>query len=141
MFPSSSLSNSSTASFVSTQTSQSTQPLMSSKKDYSSAFADLQSTYGFGGHVPSPIPKKSKTSSKAFLPSFLRSRSQHSSSTSSTSSSGALPSKPGATPVLPPKRDTVSDRVSKVAQAHSYLAGKGVPGSPGSSMQHKISAL
>ncbi|PBK69374.1 hypothetical protein ARMSODRAFT_956977 [Armillaria solidipes] len=141
MFPSSSLSNSSTASFVSTQTSQSTQPLMSSKKDYSSAFADLQSTYGFGGHVPSPISKKPKTSSKAFLPSFFRSRSQHSSSPSSTSSSDALPSKLGATIVLPLKRDETKTALSKEAQAHSYLAGKGVPGGPGSSMQHKISAL
>ncbi|SJL11154.1 uncharacterized protein ARMOST_14557 [Armillaria ostoyae] len=107
MSPSSSLSNASTASFVSTQTSQSTQPLMSSKKDYSSAFAELQSTYGFGGHVPSPapVPKKPKTSSKALLPSFLRSRSQCLSSPSSTSSSGALPSKLGASPMLAPKRD------------------------------------
>ncbi|KAK0216281.1 hypothetical protein IW262DRAFT_1299517 [Armillaria fumosa] len=135
MFPSSSLSNSSTASFVSTQTSQSTQPLMSSKKDYSSAFAELQSTYGFGGHVPSPIPKKSKTSSKGFLPSFLRSRSQHQ---SSPSSSGALPSKLGAASAPPPQRE--SGLLSKEAQAHSYLAGSAT-GGPGRSMQHKISAL
>ncbi|KAK0457057.1 uncharacterized protein EV420DRAFT_1480932 [Desarmillaria tabescens] len=104
---------------------------MSSQKDYSSAFAELQSTYGFGGHVPSPIPKKSKTSetSKPFLPSFLRSRTQSPSpsSTSTKASFGALPSKLGASPVSP-ERDETKTALNKEAQAYAYLAGKGVQG-------------
>ncbi|KAJ6474646.1 hypothetical protein C8R47DRAFT_1143783 [Mycena vitilis] len=36
------------------------------QKDFQAAFANLQSTYGFGSSVPSPVPKqqKSSTSSK-----------------------------------------------------------------------------
>jgi hypothetical protein len=32
-------------------------PLQAGNKNFESAFADLQSTYGFGGAVPSPIPR------------------------------------------------------------------------------------
>ncbi|KAJ7272632.1 hypothetical protein B0H12DRAFT_1215754 [Mycena haematopus] len=50
-------------------------PLQATNKNYESAFADLQSTYGFSGAVPSPIPKSKKTdnSSGSLFSKFLRS--------------------------------------------------------------------
>ncbi|KAK0477314.1 hypothetical protein IW261DRAFT_1609032 [Armillaria novae-zelandiae] len=44
----------------STTTVSSTQTLVP-KKDYASAFADLQSKYGFGGNAPSPNPEPNTT--------------------------------------------------------------------------------
>ncbi|KAF7317854.1 hypothetical protein MKEN_00873300 [Mycena kentingensis (nom. inval.)] len=44
------------------------QPSTESKatsKDYQAAFADLQSTYGFGGAVPTPIPRSEPAQSNA----------------------------------------------------------------------------
>jgi len=55
-------SNRSTASLVSNTTVSSRTPLTGSNtaqtKDFQSAFASLQSTYGFNGSAPSPVPKK-----------------------------------------------------------------------------------
>ncbi|KAJ6513210.1 hypothetical protein C8R45DRAFT_338350 [Mycena sanguinolenta] len=54
--------NNSTVSLASTTTVSSRTPLNGSKtvqpKDFQASFASLQSTYGFGGSAPSPIPKK-----------------------------------------------------------------------------------
>jgi hypothetical protein len=56
-------------------------------KDFQSAFADLQSTYGFGGAVPSPVPKQKKdgTSSRSLFSKFRRSSSSPKSQGNSTS--------------------------------------------------------
>ncbi|KAF9464205.1 hypothetical protein BDZ94DRAFT_525981 [Collybia nuda] len=58
-------SNPSTTSLQSAMTVTSTSPLNQTKappKDYSAAFATLQSRYGTGGHIPTPKPDKSKLS-------------------------------------------------------------------------------
>ncbi|KAJ6485745.1 hypothetical protein C8R45DRAFT_997748 [Mycena sanguinolenta] len=59
----------STASLVSNTTVSSRAPLNSSRtvqpKDFQAAFASLQSTYGFGGNAPTPVPKKNSKSSSA----------------------------------------------------------------------------
>ncbi|KAJ7777384.1 hypothetical protein B0H16DRAFT_1301762 [Mycena metata] len=48
-------------------------------KDFQSVFADLQSTYGFGGSAPMPVPKKqgstSNTTSNKLFSKFMRSSS------------------------------------------------------------------
>ncbi|KAJ7272638.1 hypothetical protein B0H12DRAFT_589814 [Mycena haematopus] len=55
--------SSSTTSLVSNTTVSSRTPLNGvPRKDFQSAFADLQSTYGFGGAAPRPVPKKTSTS-------------------------------------------------------------------------------
>ncbi|KAJ6537809.1 hypothetical protein B0H19DRAFT_1180961 [Mycena capillaripes] len=81
----SSASNS-TTSLVSSTTVSSRAPLNGSTavqpKDFQSAFATLQSTYGFIGTAPSPVPKKS---------------SPRSSTTSVTSSAVDAPRAPKAT--------------------------------------------
>ncbi|KAF8129670.1 glycoside hydrolase superfamily [Mycena galopus ATCC 62051] len=55
-------SNRSTASLVSNTTVSSRTPLTGSNtaqtKDFQAAFTSLQSTYGFNGSAPSPVPKK-----------------------------------------------------------------------------------
>ncbi|PBK69385.1 hypothetical protein ARMSODRAFT_956993 [Armillaria solidipes] len=48
--------NNSSTTTVSSTTVSSTQTLVPAK-DYASAFADLQSKYGFGGNAPSPNPE------------------------------------------------------------------------------------
>ncbi|KAK0222231.1 hypothetical protein IW262DRAFT_1460536 [Armillaria fumosa] len=50
----------SNATNSSTTTVSSTQTLVPTK-DYASAFADLQSKYGFGGNTPSPNPEPNTT--------------------------------------------------------------------------------
>ncbi|PBK60187.1 hypothetical protein ARMSODRAFT_966367 [Armillaria solidipes] len=50
----------SNANNSSTTTVSSTQTLVPTK-DYASAFADLQSKYGFGGNAPSPNPEPNTT--------------------------------------------------------------------------------
>nr|GAT53499.1 predicted protein [Mycena chlorophos] len=58
--------SSSTPSLVSTVSSRATlvQQPKSNTKDYSAAFASLQSTYGFGGAVPSPVSKTPQRTQK-----------------------------------------------------------------------------
>ncbi|KAJ6474645.1 hypothetical protein C8R47DRAFT_927182, partial [Mycena vitilis] len=56
----------STTSLVSNTTVSSRAPLTGSAvppKDFQAAFANLQSTYGFGGSTPSPVQKHKKSSS------------------------------------------------------------------------------
>ncbi|KAJ7035546.1 hypothetical protein C8F04DRAFT_1097616 [Mycena alexandri] len=57
--------NTSTTSLVSTTTVSSRAPLTGSaqKKDFQTAFASLQSTYGFAASAPTPVLKKKSTSS------------------------------------------------------------------------------
>ncbi|KAJ7777383.1 hypothetical protein B0H16DRAFT_956022 [Mycena metata] len=47
----------------------------STPKDFQSAFANLQSTYGFGGSAPMPIPKKQGADTNTFFSKFTRSSS------------------------------------------------------------------
>ncbi|KAJ7099443.1 hypothetical protein B0H15DRAFT_547139 [Mycena belliarum] len=54
--------SSSTASLVSSTTVSSRTPLNAAKpKDFSAAFAQLQSTYGFGATAPTPVQRKPST--------------------------------------------------------------------------------
>ncbi|KAJ6485746.1 hypothetical protein C8R45DRAFT_930830 [Mycena sanguinolenta] len=59
----------STTSLVSNTTISSRAPLNGSRttqpKDFQAAFASLQSTYGFSGSAPSPVPKKTSKSTSA----------------------------------------------------------------------------
>ncbi|KAJ7626251.1 hypothetical protein DFH06DRAFT_736948 [Mycena polygramma] len=60
-----SFTSTSTTSLASTTTVSSRTPLTrpAPQKDFQAAFANLQSTYGFGGSVPSPVPKQQKSTS------------------------------------------------------------------------------
>ncbi|KAJ7643379.1 hypothetical protein DFH06DRAFT_598384 [Mycena polygramma] len=60
-----SYTSTSTVSLASTTTVSSRTPLTrpAPQKDYQATFANLQSTYGFGGSVPSPVPKQQKSTS------------------------------------------------------------------------------
>ncbi|KAJ7643369.1 hypothetical protein DFH06DRAFT_598273 [Mycena polygramma] len=60
-----SFTSTSTTSLASTTTVSSRTPLTrpAPQKDFQAAFANLQSTYGFGGSVPSPVPKQQKSPS------------------------------------------------------------------------------
>ncbi|KAF7370979.1 hypothetical protein MSAN_00732100 [Mycena sanguinolenta] len=66
---SSSSPSASTASLMSNNTVSSRAPLNGSRttqpKDFQAAFASLQSTYGFSGSAPSPVPKKNAKSTSA----------------------------------------------------------------------------
>ncbi|KAJ7643377.1 hypothetical protein DFH06DRAFT_1477151 [Mycena polygramma] len=60
-----SFASTSTTSLVSNTTVSSRAPLTGSAvppKDFQAAFANLQSTYGFGGSTPSPVQKQKKSS-------------------------------------------------------------------------------
>ncbi|KAJ7156881.1 hypothetical protein C8R43DRAFT_407272 [Mycena crocata] len=48
------------ASGLTAPTTVSSRAPLAPKKNFQAAFADLQSTYGFGGAAPSPVPKASK---------------------------------------------------------------------------------
>ncbi|KAJ7146346.1 hypothetical protein C8R44DRAFT_845534 [Mycena epipterygia] len=61
--------SSSTVSLVSTTTVSSRAPLTGQPKDFQAAFASLQSTYGFGGSAPTPLPKSTASRSESAPPS------------------------------------------------------------------------
>ncbi|KAJ6581046.1 hypothetical protein B0H19DRAFT_1060727 [Mycena capillaripes] len=62
-----SFTSNSNASLVSNTTVSSRAPLNGSvqSKDFQSAFASLQSTFGFGGTAPSPVLKQKNSSTKS----------------------------------------------------------------------------
>ncbi|KAJ7146349.1 hypothetical protein C8R44DRAFT_973163 [Mycena epipterygia] len=64
--------SSSTASLVSTTTVSSRAPLTGQPKDFRAAFASLQSSYGFGGSAPSPVPKTTTASRSERAPASSR---------------------------------------------------------------------
>ncbi|KAJ7781984.1 hypothetical protein DFH07DRAFT_392646 [Mycena maculata] len=77
----------STVSSASTTTASSHAP-STAPKGFQSAFADLQSTYGFGGAAPSPVPKpKKEGSSCSFFSKLVRSAKPRTSTPSSPSTS------------------------------------------------------
>ncbi|KAJ7156884.1 hypothetical protein C8R43DRAFT_1125457 [Mycena crocata] len=82
--------SSSTASLVSNTTISSRAPL-APKKDFQSAFTDLQSTYGFGGAAPSPVPSsKQKQNTGSLFSKFIR-------SSSAPKAQGSVPSRSPST--------------------------------------------
>ncbi|KAJ6478533.1 hypothetical protein C8R47DRAFT_1138674 [Mycena vitilis] len=68
-----SFTSTSTTSLASTTTVSSRTPLTrpAPQKDFKAAFANLQSTYGFGGSVPSPVPKQQKPTTSKRNPKSL----------------------------------------------------------------------
>lgn len=120
----------SATSVVSTQTFASTVPLRAStsQKDYASAFANLQSTYGTNGLAPSPVPtkkSKSKSSSRALstatnmTPPSTTSTKDYESAFAALSSSFGFG---GGAPSLPQKVTQPKATKSKKTQVSSSSA-------------------
>ncbi|KAJ7886021.1 hypothetical protein B0H13DRAFT_901680 [Mycena leptocephala] len=141
----------STTSLVSNTTVSSRAPLNGSTtvqpapKDFQSAFASLQSTYGFSGTAPTPVSKKSSAPSSTTSPAADASRaptkdfqSAFADLQSTYGFGGAAP-----TPIPKQKKDGTSSRslFSKFRRSSSSPKSQGNFTSPSTSSKTKVRAI